>query len=68
MTLHFQLCATKAQNRSLSVVFVAYCKAFDSVDRMAIRVVLRHYGVVDPIVVDVMQLNHGSSAAVSTSF
>ena len=49
--------------RSLTVVFVDYCKAFDSVDRRAILVALRHYCVPDA---DVMQLYHGSTAAVSS--
>ena len=66
MTLRFLLDADTTQKRSLTVVFVDYGKAFDSVDRRAIPVVLRHYGVPDPAVADVMQLNHGSSAAVST--
>ena len=37
-------------------------------DRRAITVVLRHYGVPDPTVAHVMQLYHGSTAAVSTRF
>ena len=48
--------------------FVGYDKAFDSLDRSAIPVFLRHYGVPDPTVADVMQLYHGSAAAVSTRF
>ena len=68
MMLRFLLDAARTQRRSLTVVFVDYCKAFDSVDRMAIPVVLRHYGVPDPVVVDEMQLYHGSTAAVSTRF
>ena len=35
---------------------------------MAIPVVLRHYDVNDPVVADVMQLYHGSTAAVLTRF
>ena len=42
--------------------------AFDSVSRRTILIVHRHYGVPDPVVADVMQLYHGSSTAVSTSF
>ena len=68
MTLRFLLEAARKQKRSLTVVFVDYCKAFDSVDRRAIPIILRHYGVPDQVVADVMQLNHGSTAAVSTSF
>ena len=37
-------------------------------DRRTIPVVLRHYGVPDPAVEDVMQLYHVSIAAVSTRF
>ena len=35
---------------------------------MAIPVILRHYGVPDPAVTDVMQLYHDSTAAISTRF
>ena len=68
MTLRFLLDAARTQKRSLAVVFADYGKAFDSVDRRAIPVVLRHYGVPDPAVADVMQLYHGSTAAVSSRF
>ena len=66
MTLRFLLDAARTQKRSLTVVFVDYGKAFDSVDRLVIPVMLRHYSVPDPV--DVMQLYHGSTAAVSTLF
>ena len=68
MKLHFLLDATRTQKCSLIVVFVDYSNAFDSVDRRAIPVVLRHYGVPDPVVADVMQLYHGSTTAVLTCF
>ena len=64
----FLLDAARIQKRSLTVVSVDYSKAFNSVDIRAIPVVLRHYGVPDPDVADVMQMHHGSTAAVSTSF
>ena len=66
MMLCFLLDAARIQKRSLTVVSVDYSKAFNSVDRRAIPVVLRHYGVPDPDVADVMQLHHGSTAAVLT--
>ena len=66
MTLRFLLDTAKTQKRYLTVVFVDNCKAFHSVDRRAIPVVLRHYGVPDTAVADAMQLYHGSTAAVST--
>ena len=68
MTLRFLLDAARTQKHSLTVVFADYSKAFDSVDRRAILVVLRHYRVPDPAVADVMQLYHGSTAAVLTRF
>ena len=68
MTLHFQLDAARTQKRSLTVVFVDYCKAFDSVDRRAIPVVLRHYGFPDTVVADVVHLSQGFTAAVSTRY
>ena len=68
MTLCFPLNAARTQNRSQTIVLVDYCKAFDAVDTTSIPVVLRHYGVPDPTVADVMQLYHGSSAAVLNRF
>ena len=68
MTWRFLLDAARTHVSSLTVVFVDYCEAFESVDRRAIPVVLKHYGVPDPAVADVMQLYHGSNAAVSTNF
>ena len=68
MTLRLLLDTARTHKRSLTVVFVDYSKAFDSVDRRAIPVVLRLYSVPDPVVADVMQLYHGSNAAVSTRF
>ena len=68
MTLHFLLDAVRIQKHSLTVVFVDNSKAFDSVDRRAIPAILRHYGVLNPAVTDVMQLYHGSTAADSTRF
>ena len=67
-TLRFLLDAARTHKRSLTVVFVDYGKAFDSVDRRTIPVVIRHYGVPDPAVADVIQLHQGSTAAVSTRF
>ena len=54
MMLRFILDAARTHRRSLTVVFVDYSKAFDSVDRRAIPVVLMHYSVPDPVVADVM--------------
>ena len=68
MTLRFLLDTARTQKRSLTAAFVGYSKAFDSVDRRAIPVVLGHFCVPDPAVADVMLLYHGSTAADSTRF
>ena len=57
MTLRFLLYAARTKKRSLAIVFYEHCKAIDSVDRRAIQVILRLYGVPDPVVTDVMQLS-----------
>ena len=54
----FLLDATRTQKRSLSVDFVNYSNAFNSVDRRAFQVVLRHFGIPDPVDADVMRLYH----------
>ena len=68
MTLHFLLDAARTQKCSLLVVFADNCNAFGSVCRRAIPVVLGHFGVPNPVVANVMQMYHGSTAAVSTRF
>ena len=68
MTLRFLLDTDCTRRRSLTVVFVDHCKAFDSVDRRAIPVVLRHYGVPDTAIEVVTQWYHVFSKAVSTRF
>ena len=68
MTPRFLLDAARTHKHSLAVVFFDYCKAFDSVVRRAIPQVFRHYDVPDPVVADLMQLYHGSSAAVYNRF
>ena len=54
MTLCFLLGAARTQKRSLTIVFVDHSKPFDVVDRRAISVVLRHYGITEPVVADVI--------------
>ena len=68
MTLYILIDAARTQRRSLTVVFVDHSKVFVSVDRRAILVALRHYGVPDPVFADVMQLYHDSTAAISPRF
>ena len=68
MALRFLIDAARTQMHSLTVSFVDYSKALDSVNGRAIEVVLRHYGVPHTVVADVMQLYHGSTASISTRF
>ena len=60
--------AAITQMHFLTVALVDHGKALDSANGWSIQVVLRHYGVPDTVVADVMQLYHGSTAAVSTRF
>ena len=68
MTFRSLFDAARTQKRYLTAVFFDYSKAFDAVDRRLIPVILRLNGVPDPVLADVMQLYHGSSAAVSIRF
>ena len=61
MALRFLIDAARTQMHSLTVAFVDNSKALDTVNGRAIQVVLRHYGVPDTVVADVMQLYHSST-------
>ena len=47
--------------------FVHFHKAFDSIDRRAISIVLSKYGVSELLIANVMQFYIGTSAAVATA-
>jgi sorting nexin-29 len=53
--------------RSLAAVFVDFKKAFDSVTRSSIPIILSFYGVPDILIEAVMELYNNTSASVRTS-
>ena len=49
-----------------TIIFVDFSKAFDSIDRHAISMVLSRYGVSELLIANVMQFYIGTSAVVAT--
>ena len=66
-TLRSILDDCRTRHRNISIVFVDFRKAFDSVSRRAISWILEHYGVPKPLVSAVMDLYHDSKAFVKTT-
>ena len=58
--------ACKTRQKSASIVFVDFCKAFDSISRPAIAWLLEQHGVPQLLVQAVMDFYDGSSAFVQT--
>ena len=50
-----------------TIIFLDLYKAFDSIDRCAISIVLSKYGVSEFLVANVMKFNIGTSAVVATA-
>ena len=50
-----------------TIIFVDFNKAFDSIDRRAISIVLSKYGVSELLIANVMQFCIGTSAVVATA-
>ena len=48
-----------------TIIFVDFSKAFDSIDRRAISIVLSRYGVSELLIANVMQFYIGTSAVVT---
>ena len=65
-TLRSILDDCRTRQRHISIVFVDFRKAFDSVSRRAISWVLELYGVPAPLVSAVMELYHDSKGIVQT--
>ena len=57
-------CVTK---RMTTIIFFDFSKAFDSIDRRAISIVLSKYGVSELLIANVMQFYIGTSAVVVTA-
>jgi hypothetical protein len=58
------LCRTR--KKSVTLIFVDFAKAFDSVSRPAIARILEFYGIPSSIIKSIMALYHGTSARVRT--
>lgn len=65
-TLRTIIDGCRTRQRGVSIVFVDFRKAFDSLSRPAIAWVLSHYGVPPSLVAAVMDLYGGSKAFVQT--
>ena len=50
-----------------TIIFVDFNKAFDSIDRHAVSIVLSKYGVSELLFANVMQFYIGTSAVVATA-
>ena len=50
-----------------TIIYVDFNKAFDSIDRRAISIVLSKYGVSELFIANVMQFYIGTSAVVATA-
>ena len=50
-----------------TIIFFDFSKAFDSIDRRAISIVLSKYGVSELLIANVMQFYIGTSAVVATA-
>ena len=67
MALRYILDMCRVSKRMTTIIFVDYSKAFDSIDRRAISIVLSKYGVSELLIANVMQFYIGSSAVVATA-
>ena len=67
MALRYILDMCRVSKRMTTIIFVDFNKAFDSIDRRAISIVLSKYGVSELLIVDVMQFYIGTSAVVATA-
>ena len=57
----------RVSKRMTTIIFVDFSKAFDSIDRRAISIVLSKYGVSELLIANVMQFFIGTSAVVATA-
>ena len=67
MALRYILDMCRVSKRMTTIIFVDFSKAFDSIDRRAISMVLSKYGVSELLIVNVMQFYTGTSAVVATA-
>ena len=67
MALCYILDMCRVSKRMTTIIFVDISKAFDSIDRRAISIVLSKYGVSELLIANVMQFYMGTSAVVATA-
>ena len=67
MTLRYILDMCRVSKRMTTIIFVDFNKAFDSIDRHAISIVLSKYGEPELLIDNVVQLYIGTSAVVATA-
>ena len=67
MALRYILDMCRVSKRMTTIIFVDFNKAFDSIDRRAISIVLSKYGVSELFIANVMQFYIGTSAVVATA-
>ena len=67
MALRYILDMCRVSKRMTTIIFFEFSKAFDSIDRRAISIVLSTYGVSELLIANVMQFYIGTSAAVATA-
>ena len=67
MVLRYILDMCCVSKRMTTIIFLDFSKAFDSIDRRAISIVLSKYGVSELLIANVMQFYIWKSAVVSTA-
>ena len=67
MALRCILDMCRVSKRMTTIIFFDFNKAFDSIDRRAISIVLSKYGVSELLIANVMQFYIGTSAVVATA-
>ena len=67
MALRYILDMCRVSKRMTTIIFVDFNKAFDSIGRRAISIVLSKYGVSELLIANVMQFYIGTSAVVATA-
>ena len=67
MALRYILDMCRVSKRMTTIIFVDFNKAFDSIDRHAISVVLSKYGVSELLIANVKQFYIGTYAVVATA-
>ena len=67
MALRYIVDMCRVSKRMTNIIFVDFSKAFDSIDRHAISIVLSKYGVSELLIANVMQFYIGTSAVVATA-